>query len=736
MVQLYLPLLTLSLELLEKGEERSPQPNPPGFHPRQFSRAVGGIRGEPELEVHVEEGLLELWGGLVHRLAGYALERAKDLLPRDLAETVALHPLREGIPLLPQPRWGKRAGGDLPPCPWLYLDPPLRRAVRSDPALTRSFSILEELGRTFSGSREPLHLLFFYALMKTQELALPEPFAKGEFQPVRLLFSGLFQELCQEFLGAILPPLFPAMIRSRLLPLPVLPQPLLPLYERAKEEARRGRRTPRQFLVIFEERLTEALKKPEIEEGLSLYFKNLLYNDLKQLGETRDSFEVTPSLFYEDPQLLSRLWEALKQLAPPLYEERMKEWKEAQGLFKEKLRLKKAQGLYASWGAGMYAEELLKEGYETSLAAIRLAPQDPERIALEKERGTLYSFSREASGTPVQALPQMGFLFADFRGFTTLTMKAKEAETGAFLREEFYSPMLAILAEEVSGLSGRWEESAVRINNLLGDAISACGDLIALLFAAEKMKGFLESRRDELLRSTPREYHELIREVDCGIYVGFGTAPLILEIPSPFGTLKVAIGEKLNESARGVNRDGEVHEFMERVRGEQPGKEWLFRVHILPVLAGEFSHLPDPLPSAQEDLETLLLTGTLQPRYRARMGMYNVGIALSKEALLKAGELGGVRAGQSLSLPRDSLAKAFPSFIILEPRVQLFVFSLRNHPCLIRKVGHLVFKGFEGTKPQEILEWIPRESPCFATIHELVRSRGKEISLSSWLGSL
>lgn len=735
MGSLYFPVFSLGRELLKKEEGSANRADRLGIDPQEFRRRQGGIRGEPVVVVCIEREIEQCWDLWCGRLQGWAMERAKSYLKGEERDLLSLHPLLEGVPILPPPGSGDTSNTDLPFCPVPWVDPLLRQRVRADPLLVREgVKPLLDLCERLKGNPERLILLLFYSLLKRKGFFLPPELMNPPFLPVSYLYGFLLEEIGSLHFSSFLPPLFFSLLRASFAPFPPLPPSLDPLFRTTYEEAMKGRRTARQFQLLFHEKIEEELRKEEIEAGLEHRFADELIGDLLTASIKGNLGRFPQEIFWDHKEILSFLWEQVKALHPERFETRWKNWKESQGIFKEKLRRKLAGEYYGVWGAGVYLDALLLKLRDRAVAIIEEGPEDRERIEIEYERGSLYWFSRQQVEALPRSLPEMGFLFADFRGFTSLTLRAKEVETATFLSQEFFQPLLAILAEEVSGLSGRWEESPIRINNLMGDALSASGDLTALIFGAERMKLLIEDRREELMRRVQDgRYRSLLAQVDCGIYIGFGTAPFEVVVPSPFGQFKVAIAEKINETARGVSRDGDVYALIEEVLRKKEGGEWLFRVYIAPVLSGKILQPMDLWPRSPEDLETALRSGLIRVQWEGKMGLYNIGIAISGEALSALLRIHSVTSGSFLKVATPLLMKDLPGRCAVEPETDLYLFHIRQRPCLVRRVGKLLFKGFEGMKPMLICEWIPSGDPAFPLLVEKVSQQGKRENPQGWL---
>src|SRR5207237_661198 len=80
-------------------------------------------------------------------------------------------------------------------------------------------------------------------------------------------------------------------------------------------------------------------------------------------------------------------------------------------------------------------------------------------------------------------------LFADMKDFTRRTTYLKEVLIADYLQREFYGPILRAAALDPSGRPGG--RPVVALNNLLGDAVSFSGDVVALFQLARRIKAVL-----------------------------------------------------------------------------------------------------------------------------------------------------------------------------------------------------------------------------------------------------
>ncbi len=240
----------------------------------------------------------------------------------------------------------------------------------------------------------------------------------------------------------------------------------------------------------------------------------------------------------------------------------------------------------------------------------------------EYEAGRLYLVG--ASPGPILKAARdrpLGHLFADVKDFTRRTGLLGQAAMAEFLRREFYLPILTAAKRHYSGMQHLADRGGVSVNNLLGDAISFSGDIVAMVELAGQIRSLLAGYEARLVREVSSEavsrqiaaIEEGFREgveraaaalaeaqaetgrasagsreqaeaqaraaralsdqarlaaereravarargegLEAGVFISHGPAPLVVTIDDEvFGANRVAIAEKINESARGTAR--------------------------------------------------------------------------------------------------------------------------------------------------------------------------------------
>jgi len=145
--------------------------------------------------------------------------------------------------------------------------------------------------------------------------------------------------------------------------------------------------------------------------------------------------------------------------------------------------------------------------------------------------------------------PQMGHLFCDMKDFTKRTAFLKETVVADFLSREFYGPILTAAARHAQGAAHLADKGGIYLNNLLGDAVSFSGDIVALLELAEDIRSALGSYARRLDSENSRET----------------VAKAIAAVEEKFKQRRQQLGQAI-KSAQDAQRKGVVDE----ASGEDP----------------------------------------------------------------------------------------------------------------------------------------------------------------------
>ena len=441
--------------------------------------------------------------------------------------------------------------------------------------------------------------------------------------------------------------------------------------------------------------------------------------------------------------------------------------------------------------AALACDGLFERGLAQAGAMLLERRGDESETGLDAEYGAGRLYFVGVGDRPLLAArrrpPPIGHLFADVKDFTRRTALLKEEIVADFLQREFYEPILVAAGRHHRGAEHLSDRGGIHLNNLLGDACSFSGDIVSLVQlardirttlasygrhlelegsrervarrAAEVDKRYQQRRRalesDAGLRG-PRREHELRKlederdseltllsgeKLEAGIFLSFGSAPEVSTFDDPvFGKVRVAIAEKINESARGTARNGavkaKVEDFVERARAgrRQPQLTCPWSVHVDRPLS-----IPIPAAAAADAQEALLRGDTvgaeaqlllaLQPAVRSAIAadaagpragdIYNGGCALSEEALRAY-----VSARPDLHFRRAELTVASLAaelqvrFAFPQPRLDV-VAGLDTSGRLAELFvycGRCLFRGFEKQGGLGVWELLARDTPFFSLL--------------------
>ncbi len=393
----------------------------------------------------------------------------------------------------------------------------------------------------------------------------------------------------------------------------------------------------------------------------------------------------------------------------------------------------------------------------------------------EYAAGRLYRVS--IGNTPILRVTDtvpMGHLFVDVKDFTRRTALLGQAVIADFLRREFYLPILTAAKSHFGGMSHLADRGGVTINNLLGDALSMSGSIEALMRLTLDIRRQLSSYERKLARAVSAEQiAKTVKEIEAeydrkmsapppgaspeaiaaekeaavarargegleaGVFVSFGPAPLVVTIDDDvFGRSKVAIADRINESARGTARSGGARARADALLGIERARRKDFRLnHAWNVFVG--APLTVNVPVVVEDgarraaksgdmrgAMQLLSESVQDAIYEAlknedRGGdIYNAGAALSEEALRAyQAAMSEQRIFKELDVDPATLHAELRKRYFFPPapfRLLLgYEINSRQLVDVFRLAGRVMFKGFERTGGIPVWE-IVSESPVAA----------------------
>jgi hypothetical protein len=420
-----------------------------------------------------------------------------------------------------------------------------------------------------------------------------------------------------------------------------------------------------------------------------------------------------------------------------------------------------ALGLSAKQVRGAYARAALAYlcdlAMEKALAGTRRAleartgAEAEGGLEAEYQAGRLYRLG--TGDQPIlkpSANPLVGHLFVDVKDFTRRTALLGQAAMADFLRREFYLPVLASARARYGGA----DHSGISVNNLLGDAVSISGqveDLVALAVElrrhlaayvrslqsavspeqvaqaeraiAEKYARLLDSAPPSAQSQVEAEAAAALARVrgqglEAGVFISYGPAPLVITLEDDvFGKNRVAIADRINESARGTARSRAARSRADaQLRAEANRREKPDLRHAWCVFCDAPFQvtLPGPVEIAvREALRRGEMGGAKAIATRAveelldeaaQRGappgdIYNAGVALSEEALLAYQEAAGDRRIlRKLELAPEQLHPEIQEryFVPREPLTLWVSFYPNGEIDLVfRHAGRVMFRGFE-----------------------------------------
>src|SRR5205807_4836152 len=264
--------------------------------------------------------------------------------------------------------------------------------------------------------------------------------------------------------------------------------------------------------------------------------------------------------------------------------------------------------------------------------------------------------------------------------------------------------------------------------------------------AGEDPQALLARVQGELSRLEDERKAEIAlaagEKLEAGIFISYGAAPEVATFEDHvFGSIKVAIAEKINESARGTARNGgvraRVDSLVKQARASQGRAEL-----CCPFAVCVSQPLSIPVPAEAElavrgclqegDLERaeLMLQESVR-QFVARLAqdpglpgggdIYNGGAALSEEALrayvdARGGELTFLRR----RLPVTSLHPSITERFVFPMQALQLVAAVspdsQGLHGLYVHVGRALFKGLEKTGGLGVYEMVPPNSALFALL--------------------
>ncbi len=416
------------------------------------------------------------------------------------------------------------------------------------------------------------------------------------------------------------------------------------------------------------------------------------------------------------------------------------------------------------------------------------------------------------------SVEEEGQLFIDMKDFTKKTLKIKEIAMADFMKEQFYRPILSAAGKYCAGAGVTDEaEHGIWLTNLLGDAAIFSGGVKSLVSLAKDIQFIINRYRDQILQKLPPkkseemllEVHrrfearqaeikgrraslELLRqnneqgtgekllaleeeqrrlentyrdelenairgELEAGLFISYGARAETLSIESDDNNpwkAKVAIGEKINEAARGTYRNplvrARIEVLMERARNAagNEGLKYPFDIYIDRAyslkMPPELDEAFEKIFSSRNRTHAAALAKRMSDEYLSDLekivsgepfsslrlittstDLYNKGQALSSDALMSyIRESKGTKTFFRKTTNVQSLdASLRDSFFFPFEELDFWigfevVKGVEKIEAFVR-IGSVIFKGFEAGAPVQIFEMLNQNGDFFRSMHRL-----------------
>jgi len=457
------------------------------------------------------------------------------------------------------------------------------------------------------------------------------------------------------------------------------------------------------------------------------------------------------------------------------------------------------------------------EGLMRGYLADRRDEFNQNTLVEEYNRGRLYRFSRdERPVLKTLAVEEEGQLFIDMKDFSRKTLKVKEIAMADFMKEYFYRPILSAASNYGVGDGVFMNEKGIRLTNIPGDAAIFSGGVANLVSLAKDIQKIIGGSREQLLKRLParneddmldevhkrfekrkeilmmkreelnealergepgiesrlialgEEEHRLENiyrqeledaiqgELEAGLYISFGTKAetTVIEPREGFSdSVKVAIGEKINESARGTFRNPMVRAKLEvlleneRVIRKDKGVAYPFDIYIDRIYAIK---MPPELDSAFEKLigskkasSAQAMAQVMANKYLSDLkrivagepfsslrlitcttDIYNRGQALSESALTAyMKETRGRKRFFQRTVEVHDLHPSIQEQFFFPSTPLEFWFGIEvvdgaEEVAAFYRSGEIIFKGFEARTPTVVYEMINVEGKFFKAVRQ------------------
>ncbi len=442
---------------------------------------------------------------------------------------------------------------------------------------------------------------------------------------------------------------------------------------------------------------------------------------------------------------------------------------------------------------------------------------DNAMLIEEYKRGTLYRFSTDTRPVlTTLAVAEEGQLFIDMKDFTMKTFKVKEIAMAEMMKESFYSPILAAASRYATGSGVMDNDTGIRLNSMPGDAALFSGSVSMLISLAHDIQKVISLYKEKLDKALPPVKEELLledinkkfetqqavikknkvvllkaiekgdkesklklnklkeeehrmetryrdaleaainRELEAGLFISYGAKAENLLLEAKAGLcepMKVAIGEKINEAARGTDRNSAIRakfEMMlegERVKRRHHALSYPFDVYVdktfslrvppdLEISIKKIIERKDEVRAkalattigseCYKDLRRFFKGASVSTlrMFAYASGIYNKGQALSEEALnAYKKETKGTKLFFNKKLAVSELNRGVSDDFYFPFQTLNFCVGVEVKKGLrmlevFLKIGDVVFKGFERKAPTVVYEILNQEGKFFKALDE------------------
>ncbi len=418
----------------------------------------------------------------------------------------------------------------------------------------------------------------------------------------------------------------------------------------------------------------------------------------------------------------------------------------------------------------------------------------------EFKNGRLYRFATDSRPIlKALAIEKEGQLMVDMKDFTKKTLKFKEIAMSEFMKDHYYDPIL-VAAKKFSAAAGlHGGGQGITLKNLPGDAAIFSGGTTNLIELAKEIRLITRRYREEikkkfvpmldkhienfrkkyqvekdrqskdapdleeslialsdeedLITSVSRDELEadITEDLECGLFISYGTKAetMIIDAKEGFSNdIKVAIGEKINEAARGTARNAaifaKIENRYERERAARRTKElkypfdvYIDKIYTIKIPLGLEESVEEEIDDrAKADHSDIVRTVSEEYQNdleKLRLGMpvsslkvldvttdiYNRGEAISHDAF--NAYMIETKA-RKIYFKKNIMAKELhesirENYFLPSDTIELWIGAELKEGSrqieIFHRAGEISFKGFEASPPTVVYEILDPEGDFF-----------------------